>query len=168
MSANGNHVKMLILGSGPAGFAAALYAARAELAPVLLTGKVSGPTAPCSASPTERASRAVGPTRFPCPMPESTTRSPRNASDKPRQPPRPRPNHPPATAIAIDFSQDVAKDIADGKKDRTPIKGEWSQIQDLAGGDVAGQQHGSEKGRDQVKVLVAQFPGAGHAALLGR
>lgn len=42
MSTNSNHVKMLILGSGPAGFAAALYASRAELAPVLLTGTQLG------------------------------------------------------------------------------------------------------------------------------
>ena len=36
------HVRLLILGSGPAGFSAAVYAARANLKPVLITGAAPG------------------------------------------------------------------------------------------------------------------------------
>ena len=37
-----NHAKVLILGSGPAGYTAALYAARANLKPMLITGMAQG------------------------------------------------------------------------------------------------------------------------------
>jgi len=36
------HSKLVILGSGPAGCTAAIYAARANLAPMLITGSVQG------------------------------------------------------------------------------------------------------------------------------
>ena len=36
------HAKVLILGSGPAGYTAAVYAARANLNPVLVTGIAQG------------------------------------------------------------------------------------------------------------------------------
>jgi len=36
------HNKLLILGSGPAGYTAAVYAARANLKPVLITGMQQG------------------------------------------------------------------------------------------------------------------------------
>ncbi len=42
MSQNTRHSKLLILGSGPAGYTAAVYAARANLNPVLITGIAQG------------------------------------------------------------------------------------------------------------------------------
>ncbi len=42
MSANAKHHRLLILGSGPAGYTAAIYAARANLNPVLITGMAQG------------------------------------------------------------------------------------------------------------------------------
>lgn len=39
---NVKHSKLLILGSGPAGYTAAVYAARANLKPVLVTGMQQG------------------------------------------------------------------------------------------------------------------------------
>jgi thioredoxin reductase (NADPH) len=41
-AANPRHSKLLILGSGPAGYTAAVYAARANLKPVLITGLAQG------------------------------------------------------------------------------------------------------------------------------
>jgi len=42
MSENFEHVKCLIIGSGPAGYTAAIYASRADLKPVLYTGLLAG------------------------------------------------------------------------------------------------------------------------------
>lgn len=39
---NSRHIKLLILGSGPAGYTAAIYAARANLNPVIITGMAQG------------------------------------------------------------------------------------------------------------------------------
>jgi thioredoxin reductase (NADPH) len=36
------HARLLILGSGPAGYTAAVYAARANLNPVMVTGLAQG------------------------------------------------------------------------------------------------------------------------------
>ncbi len=42
MTTSNTHARVLILGSGPAGYTAALYAARANLEPVLITGLAQG------------------------------------------------------------------------------------------------------------------------------
>ena len=42
MTKNTRHCRLLILGSGPAGYSAAVYAARANLKPVLITGLAQG------------------------------------------------------------------------------------------------------------------------------
>ena len=42
MSQNARHNPLIILGSGPAGYTAAVYAARANLRPVLITGMAQG------------------------------------------------------------------------------------------------------------------------------
>ncbi|MFN3618377.1 MAG: FAD-dependent oxidoreductase, partial [Aquabacterium sp.] len=39
---NPQHSQVLILGSGPAGYSAAIYAARANLKPTLVTGMAQG------------------------------------------------------------------------------------------------------------------------------
>ena len=41
-TSDNKHCKVLILGSGPAGYSAAVYAARANLNPVLITGMQQG------------------------------------------------------------------------------------------------------------------------------
>ena len=42
MTKTPRHCRLLILGSGPAGYTAAVYAARANLKPVLITGMAQG------------------------------------------------------------------------------------------------------------------------------
>jgi thioredoxin reductase (NADPH) len=42
MSTTSTHAQVLILGSGPAGYTAAIYAARANLKPLLVTGMAQG------------------------------------------------------------------------------------------------------------------------------
>ncbi|MEC8306650.1 MAG: FAD-dependent oxidoreductase, partial [Chlamydiota bacterium] len=38
-----DHHRLVIIGSGPAGYTAAIYAARAHLSPLLFSGLMSGP-----------------------------------------------------------------------------------------------------------------------------
>ena len=42
MSTSSEHVKCLIIGSGPAAYSAAIYAARADLKPVVIEGPLPG------------------------------------------------------------------------------------------------------------------------------
>ena len=42
MPSRNNHHRLIILGSGPAGYTAAVYAARANLKPIVLTGMQPG------------------------------------------------------------------------------------------------------------------------------
>ena len=42
MSTSNRHAEVLILGSGPAGYTAGIYAARANLKPMLVTGLAQG------------------------------------------------------------------------------------------------------------------------------
>ena len=42
MTHSPSHARLIILGSGPAGYTAALYAARANLRPVLISGLIQG------------------------------------------------------------------------------------------------------------------------------
>ena len=42
MTTTTQHAQVLILGSGPAGYTAAIYAARANLKPLLVTGMAQG------------------------------------------------------------------------------------------------------------------------------
>ena len=42
MTKTSKHCRLLILGSGPAGYSAAVYAARANLSPIVLTGQEIG------------------------------------------------------------------------------------------------------------------------------
>ncbi len=39
---NSNHEHLIIIGSGPAGYTAAVYAARAELSPLMISGMQPG------------------------------------------------------------------------------------------------------------------------------
>ncbi len=46
------HARLLILGSGPAGYTAAVYAARANLEPVIISGMEMGNTVTSGGKPT--------------------------------------------------------------------------------------------------------------------
>ena len=60
-----NHHKLIILGSGPAGYTAAVYAARANLNPVIITGVEQGGQLACRRRRRTR-SGTDGPFPSPC------------------------------------------------------------------------------------------------------
>ena len=78
------HSRLLILGSGPAGYTAAVYAARANLNPILVTGLEQGGQLMTTARPTDRNGLAPLEPALPSEVPEHAARHRRHLDRRTR------------------------------------------------------------------------------------
>ena len=63
--------------------------------------------------------------------------------------------------VAVNFRQDISKDIAQREKECSSVKREPSEIQDFCRGDIGDEEDSDEQSCDRIEMFVVQvFYGA--------